>query len=321
MSNETSAALPAARAAVRKPKLARSFHRAQGAMMGYLFVAPALILFGVYYAYAIVRALWMSFTDFRFLQQETTTFVGLKNYAMALGDEMVVGGLVRAAYFTVLYFPGVILVPLVIALVLDRIRSSNLSALYRTLLYIPATIPGALVFRMWSYIYRPSYGLLNTLLVDTLHIFAERPQWLVQSNLVFPPLALMHWWWSIGSMTIFYLVALANISQEMYEAARLDGASEWSVIRYITLPMMRRTMLVWSLLNISIFSVAAEFMIMYGEFAAPRSASTWALYSLELLSMGRMPLGYATAIGWIGAIVMVLVAAAIYLVLGRRAMD
>ena len=240
-----------------RPARVRLLRKTQHAAMGYLFIAPAVLVFLVYYAYAIVRALWMSFTNYRFLAPETTQFVGLKNYVMALGDDFVLEGFLKAGYFVLLYYPGVILLPLLIAIVLDRVRSRNASSLYRALLYVPATIPAALTFRLWAYIYRPTFGLMNALLVDQLHLFRQRPQWLLDDALIFPSLALTHWWWAIGSMTVFYLVGLANIPQELYESARLDGASEWKLVRHVTLPLMRRTMLVWSVLNIGVFCIAA----------------------------------------------------------------
>jgi ABC-type sugar transport system permease subunit len=303
---------------------ARRFRKAQRAAMGYLFVAPAVLVFLVYYAYAIVRALWMSFTNYRFLSPETTQFVGLKNYVMALEDGFVLGGFLKAGYFVLLYYPGVLLLPLLVAIVLDRVRSRTASSVYRTLLYVPATIPAALTFRLWAYMYRPTFGLLNVLLVDVLHLFEQRPQWLLDEGLIFPSLALMHWWWAIGTMTVFYLVALGNISQELYESARLDGASELKLVRYVTLPLMRRTMLIWSVLGIGVFGIAAEMLVMWGHSTAgvPNAAKTWAFYALDLgMRSGLMPLGYATAIGWLAAIIMVVMAAVIYLVLGRGLQD
>ena len=307
-----------------RSKSTRVLRKVRQVAAGYLFIAPAVLVFAVYYAYSLVRALWMSLTDYRFLTPATTHFVGLKNYATALGDKWVLAGFLKAGYFVLLYFPGVVLLPLVVAIILDRVRSRTASSLYRTLIYIPATIPAALTFRLWSYIYRPSFGLMNILLVDELHLLSERPLWLVNDALVFPPLALMHWWWATGSMTVFYLVSLANISQELYESARLDGASEWKIVRYITLPLMRRPMLIWSVLNIGTFGIAAEMLVMWGGGAGvnvgntPAMAWTWAYYALDIgLNSGLLPLGYATAIGWLGAFIMVILAGAIYLVLGR----
>jgi ABC-type sugar transport system permease subunit len=294
--------------------------RTKAAALGYLFILPAVLLFVVYFAWAIVRSFWISFTNYKFLEPDTTRFVGLQNYALALQDQWVISGFAKAAYFAVLYFPGVVLFPFLVAVVLDRVQGRVTSSVYRTLMYIPATIPAALTFRLWNYMYRPTFGMFNVLLVDKLHLLDERPQWLIEDQLIYPPLALMHWWWAIGSMTIFYLVALAGISNELYEAARLDGASELQLVRFVTLPLMRRTMLIWSLLNISIFGIAAEMLIMWGSIGgAPYFAWTWGYYALTIgLATGKMPLGYATAIGWLSAIIMIGFAALIYLLFSRE---
>jgi len=277
------------------------------ALTGYLFVGPVLVLFLVYWVYAIGRSLYLSVTDYKMLES-THQFVGLRNYATAIKDQWVISGFGRAAYFTALFYVGAFLIPLILALLIDRVSNPRLNALYRTLLFLPAVMPEPLVYRLWRWMYMPSYGLLNYTLVDRLHLLKERPLWLVGPGLEMPSIALMAWWQAVGFSTVFFVAALDQIQPELYEAARIDGARELQIIWRITLPLLRNTLAVWTVLRIGAFGVVSPMMSMW-DTEAPQSIWTWAYYAWFMgFRSGKMPLGYASAIGWLGAIVMVTLA-------------
>jgi multiple sugar transport system permease protein len=282
----------------------------QEALIGYAFVAPVVLIFGVFYAYAIARSLALSFTNFKFLSP-SSQFVGLDNYVTALQDHWVLEGFAKAAYFTVLSFLGSLLLPLLVALVLDRVSHPRLSSIYRVLLFLPAIMPAPLIARLWRWMYLPSFGLINYVLVDWLHILDSGPLWLVSPELAMPSLAFMAWWSALGIVTIFLLAGLDGIPKELYEAARIDGASELRIVWSITLPLLRNTLIVWSILRIETLAVVEPILAMWGGGggSAPYSIWTWAYYAWETgFKSGRMPFGYASAIGWIGAGVMIALA-------------
>lgn len=289
------------------------------ALTGYVFIAPLVIVFGTYYVYAIIRSTWMSFTDFKFLEPQTTQFVGLANYGMALRDEWVLAGMANAAYFVAVYYPGLLILPLVVAIALDRVVSPRVAGIYRTLLYVPAVVPGALVFKLWAWMYMPTIGLANYLVFDLLHLTSERISWLSSATLGMPAIAFVEWWWFLGAQTLFYLVGLGQIPVDYYEAARLDGATEWQVIWHITLPLLKGTILVWAVLRIGAFGVLTPMLIMTGSSPTfnVRHLTTWAVYAYDLaFRSGRMPMGYATAVSWLGSMVMVALAFVIRRFLG-----
>lgn len=273
---------------------------------GWVFVGPAVVFFVVYTLYPVLRALYLSFTKYQFASSQPPVFVGLSNYETALQDPNVIGGLGRALWFTVLFYPGAIILPLAVALLLDRVQQPGMSALYRVLLYIPAIIPSPLIFALWRWMYAPSTGLVNLLVVDTLHLAKTRPLWVADPLMAMPSIAGMEWWWGLGQMTVFFLVGLNSISRDLYEAARIDGASEWQVIWRITLPLLRPTILTWVVLKITVFAVVVEMLVFGGT---GTTLMTWARYAWEnAFVYGFLNVSYGATVGWIGAIVMCVLA-------------
>ena len=282
-------------------------------VVGYLFLLPLLAFLLVYQAYPILRVLWLSFTNFRYLYPDNTHVVGLTNYIRAVQDPILWQGLLQAVEFTVIFIPGGVLFPVFLAILLDRVRGGTLSGIYRSLLYLPALIPGPLVFILWSWIYNPSQGLLNWLLIDVLHIFthAHPPLWLGNDLWFIPCIAFMEWWWGIGYHTVFFTVGLSAIPGELYEAARIDGAREWQIALRISLPLLKPMLLIMLVLRLSTaMGVLVEYLILGHDTFHP-----WTVYMYNLAFLNAQPMGYASAIGWIGAIVMLVFALGMYRVL------
>jgi ABC-type sugar transport system permease subunit len=116
------------------------------------YLVPALFFFLVWQLWPILRVLWISFTDFRFLTDaspESAKWIWFDNYVEAFQDPLVRDGLVRAAIFTAIFLPGMIFLPMVIAVLVDRVANRRLSIAYRVILLIPAMIPGPLIFVLW----------------------------------------------------------------------------------------------------------------------------------------------------------------------------
>jgi multiple sugar transport system permease protein len=273
---------------------------------GVAFAAPATILFAVYHLYPVARALSISFTDYRVLQADSGRFVGLENYQDALQDPLVLDGLLRAFLFLVLFIPGSIALPIVIALLLDRVSNLRIGSAYRVLLYIPAVIPAPLIFALWVWLYTPSTGLINWFLVDMTHVLSQRPLWIGDPLLALPAVVAMTWWWGLGQMTLFFWIGLRAINRELYEAARVEGASELQTVRYVSLPLLRPTILTWVIIKLSAFAVIVEMLVFRGT---GRSLLTWARYSWETaFQSANLNFSYAATIGWIGAVIMVVLA-------------
>src|ERR1700677_4398845 len=152
----------------------------QKGMGEWLFLVPALVFFIGYQVWPIVRVLWLSFTNFQLLSDKPAQWVGFDNYTQALYDPLMWASLGRAALFTMMFLPGTIILPLLLAILVDRVANQRLATVYRVILLIPAVIPSTLVFVLWKWMYNYQSGPINHLLVDTFGLFTlqNAPQWL-----------------------------------------------------------------------------------------------------------------------------------------------
>ncbi len=274
----------------------------------WLFLLPALVFFVGYQVYPIFRVVWISFTDFEFLSDQPANWIGFSNYVVALNDPLLWASLWRAALFTMMFLPGTIIFPLLLAILVDRVKAPRLATLYRVILLIPALIPSTLVFVLWKWMYNYQIGPINYVLVEVLGIFTfqNAPQWLGGTALTLPSIAVMEIWWGLGYHAIFFLAGLAAIPKDMMEAARLDGASEWNVFWYITLPRLAPIMMILVVLRFgSAMAVIDEYLI-FGGFNRASPTYTWTIYMYDqAFNLGLWRQGFAAAIGMIGATVMV----------------
>ncbi len=279
--------------------------RTRRALTTWSYLVPALFFFVGWQLYPIVRVLWISFTDYHFLTGGPTHWVGLANYREAFSDPLVAKGLLRAVIFTGIFLPGMVFFPMVVAVLVDRVRSSKLASTYRLILLIPAMIPGPLIFVLWGWLYSSAIGPINYFLVDVFHLYNiyNQPQWLGSSTLVYVSLALMEWWWGLGFHTMFYLAGLATIPKDLYESARVDGASEWRIFWNITFPRLRPILLVLVVLRFgTAFALIDEYIIL-GGFNRDRPTYTWTVYMWDnAFQIGDWNQGFAAAVGWIGTL-------------------
>jgi multiple sugar transport system permease protein len=288
----------------------------------WIYLVPAIVFFVGYQVYPIIRVFIISFTDYHYLRVgDPINFVGFQNYINAMGDELVYEGLGRALYFTALFLPSCIFIPLILAILVDRVKSPRLAAIYRLILLIPAVIPGPMIFVLWKWLYDFEIGPINSFLVNILHVFNYRnaPQWLGNSPLAIPAIALMEVWWGLGYHTIFFLAGLASIPHELFDAAKVDGASEWSMFWHVTLPRLRPIMIVLVVLRFgTAMAVIDEYLIM-GGFNRGLPTYTWTVYMWHLaFQLGDWFQGYAAAIGWIGAAAMLVVVAGLFYLFRNR---
>ncbi len=276
----------------------------------WLFLLPAVVFFLGYQVYPIFRVLWISFTDYQFLSKEPAHWVWFHNYALALSDPLMWTSLWRAALFTIMFLPGCIILPLVLAILIDKVRNERLATVYRVILLIPTVTPSSLIFVLWKWMYNFQVGPINHFLVDTLGIFTvyNAPQWLGGGPLTLPSVAIMEVWWGLGYHTIFFLAGLATIPKDLPEAARIDGATEWQVFWHVTRPRLAPIMMILVVLRFgTAMSVITEYLI-FGGFNRASPTYTWTIYMYDqAFHLGMWRQGLGAAIGMIGAVAMMIV--------------
>jgi multiple sugar transport system permease protein len=277
---------------------------------GWLFLAPALLFFIGYQVWPIVRVVWLSFTDFQFLSDQPAHWVGFGNYAMALKDPLMWVSLGRAALFTLMFLPGTIILPLLLAVLIDRVANARLATLYRVFLLIPAVIPSTLIFVLWKWMYNYQSGPINHILVENLGLFTlqNAPQWLGGTPLTLPSIAVMEVWWGLGYHTIFFIAGLAAIPRDLPDAARIDGASEWQVFWHVTRPQLAPIMMILIILRFGTAMAVIDEYLIFGGFNRASPTYTWTIFMYDqAFKLGLWRQGYAAAIGMIGALAMMCV--------------
>src|ERR671911_497907 len=272
----------------------------------WLFLLPTAVFFVGWALFPIARVAWFSLLDYRPIQaSRPVTFIGLQNYVDAFADPLLLQGIVRAAQFTALFLPGMIFIPMFLAVLIDRITNPKVSTFYRLVLLVPSMIPGPLIFVLWKWMYDGYIGPINYALVDVLGIFDIRnqPQWL-SNDFVIPSIAVMEWWWGLGYHTMFFLAGLATVPRDLFDAARTDRPNEWEMVWPVTLVLV-------VLRFGTAMAVIDEYLIM-GGFQRDRPTYTWTVYMWDTAFQGAQDRGYGSAIGWVGTFAMLIVVAGLF---------
>lgn len=290
-------------------------------LTSYPYLILALFFFIGWQVLPIFDALSISFTDDKFLDDQEANFIGLENYRNVLSDHLFWQGIQRALIFTLIFLPGMIFIPMITAIFIDRIKNNRIATVYRIILLIPAMIPSPLIFVLWLWMYNNYIGPINYILVDRLHLFelTTQPQWLNDPKLIFFSIAAMEWWWGLGYHTMFFLAGLATIPKDLPDAARVDGAGEWRMFWGITIWRLLPIILVLMVVRFgSAMAVITEYIIM-GGYDRTKNTYTWTVYMYDTAFGGGMQFrGYAAAIGWVGAIIMLAVVAVMFYVFRPR---
>jgi multiple sugar transport system permease protein len=259
----------------------------------YLFIAPGLLHFAIFTLFAVGFAFYISFHEWNIIKPDKP-FVGLENYARLFQDPR----FLRAVTNTLTFMVGIPLglaTGLSVALLLNtKVRGQ---AIYRTLFYIPVVTPLVVSSIIWKWVYQGDYGLLNYYLLK-LGIIDHKIVWLADPDLALPALIIMMIWGGTGSTMVIYLAGLQSIPEEMYDAAKVDGANALQRLLFITIPLLRPTtffLLITSV--IGTFQIFTEVYIMTN--GGPLNRTTTIGYYLYTNAFRELDMGYATAMAFV----------------------
>lgn len=224
-------------AAVSKEPLAHPLPRRRGTgarkqFTAWLFLVPALLIFGLFAWWPIVRSLLLSFQRTNLV--DPAVWVGLDNFRTLFADPLLGTAVGNTVFFVVL---GVLIgfpAPLVLAAIMSTVRRG--AGVYRFLVYLPVVIPPVVAILLWKWFYDPGSGLFNNVLGKVgLGPYA----WLESSDSAMLSLVLEATWAGMGGAVLIYLAAMVGIPGELYEAAEVDGAGIWRRIWHVMLPQLR----------------------------------------------------------------------------------
>ena len=200
---------------------------------GFFFVLPALAYFGAVFFVPLVESVIGSF--YRTVPGGASRYVGVRLYDKVLTDPTFWQAVRNTVSLVILSVPTTVVLALVIALGLHRLRSLRWRSAWTAMYFLPFSVSLVAAALIWQWIYDPVYGFLNHLLTG---VGVPPQKWLQSLEQVRPSLAVVNVWVRLGFDTIIFLAALQAIPAEYYEAASIDGASRWQALRRLTLPLL-----------------------------------------------------------------------------------
>src|SRR3984893_7052643 len=278
---------------------------------GYLFLLPALLIFGLFVWYPILLGFAMSFQNVDMINP--TAWVGWTNYRHVFSDP-----LFAIAWRNTLEYTGYALLfgyalPVILALLINEMRHGK--GFFRLAFYLPVMMSPIVTAFLWRWIYNPDAGLLNALL-NVVHLPAGL--WLETPSSALPALVLITTWSNAGATILIYLAALQGVPASLYEAAEIDGANLWQRIWYVTLPTIRPIMLLMLVLQIiATMQVFTEPFTITG--GGPANATMTVLMLIYNYTFQNAEFGQASALGVILFLVLA-VFALIYMRMTSRLM-
>lgn len=271
---------------------------------GYLFIAPAIIGFGLFVVYPLIMSAYYSLT--RWNGVTTPQFVGLQNYIYMLTQDPVFWKSVAlTVIFAVVSVPLSLIAGLALAVLLNR-RLKGVK-IFRTIFFLPVVLPSVAVLTMWKYLFDPQFGLANQIL-SWLHL--PTSQWLSSPHSALATIILIGIW-GVGSTMIIFLAGLQNVPDELYEAAKLDGANAARTFFSITLPMITPILLLQLILQINAaFQTFNQVAILTQ--GGPDNSTNLLMYKIYhdgFNSVNTPLMGYATAEVWFLFVLVMIVTA------------
>jgi len=266
-----------------------------------MFVAPAAIGFVTFFLYPTVRGIYLSFTDYSILG--APEFTGLANYRALLEDPVFWNSLKVTIWYVVLNIVFQTAIALGMAVLMHRVTKSTL---IRGVLLFPYLIANVVVALLWFWLFDYQIGIVNAAL-DALGI--SKQAFFGNEHLAIPTIAFVNTWRHMGYTALLIFAGLQAIPTSVYEAGSLDGASEWKMFRYITIPLLRPILVL-----VLVITVTGSFQVFdtvaVTSKGGPENASrVIQLYIFEQ-AFNRQHFGYASAISVVLFVLLLLVAVA-----------
>jgi multiple sugar transport system permease protein len=283
----------------------------------YLFLLPYMLLFFAFVVVPAVYGIWISLHDWDFLLPGKP-FVGLDNYTALLDPKSVQfvpfwNGMKNTAIFTLLSVPLLVVIPLVLAVLLNRKFPAR--TFFRATFFAPYVLGIAVIGLMWRYLLDPSFGAVNGLL-KALGFDGAVP-WITGQPWAWISLVLVTVWWTIGFNAIIYLAGLADISADQYEAASIDGASIWQQFRFITVPGLRPVIIF--IVTVTILASANMFGQSYLiTQRGPGISTETAIIVITETGLAQYRMGQASAMSYVLALFLMVIAAINFYVMREK---
>lgn len=262
---------------------------------GLLFISPWIVGFAWFQLYPILASFRYSFTDYNMMQPPI--WLGLENYRrLFTEDELFIKSLTNTAIYALFSVPLDLAVALFFALLLNLQIPGR--AIFRTAFYFPSVIPSVATAILWSMLLSTRGGLVNVALNA---VGIQSIPWLSSPTWTMPSLILLSVW-GIGPIVVIFLAGLQDVPRDLYEAARLDGAGPFRLVRDVTIPMLSPVILFNLIIGIiGALQVFAQPFVIFGGAHPGGPLNSVLMYSVQLYTVAfqLFHMGYAAAMAWI----------------------
>jgi len=261
--------------------------------LGWILTAPTIILIAIVALYPVLRTFYLSFTNARLSTTRAVSFVGISNYTDLLTDSTFLRATWNTSVFTVFSVFFETILGLIIALTIH----SNFKGrgVVRTAMLIPWAIPTVVSAQMWAWMYNDVFGVINDLLVTRLGWFDTKIAWVANPALALPSLIAIDVWKTTPFMALLLLAGLQVIPEDIYEAARVDGAGRIQQFWTMTLPLLRPALVVALIFRtLDAFRVFDLPFVIKGT--APETITLSILARQTMIDLARLGQGAAIAV-------------------------
>ncbi len=254
---------------------------------GFYFILPALIGTFIFIIIPIFCSFALSFTDWDLLNE--IKYVGLSNYKALLTEPIFKQILLNTLVYAISATFFAVIIPLIIAsIIYAKIKGAEW---FKTIYFIPFITPAVVIAIIWSWIFDPNIGGINTLL--KIHL-----EWLFDTKLAMPVLIFVSVWKLIGYNVVLFLTGFTTIPKNLYESAKIDGANEKEIFFKITLPLLKPTTYFVTLVTaISSFQVFDLIYVMTA--GGPKDSTNVIVYSIYKYAFEYFDIGKACALAYI----------------------
>lgn len=269
--------------------------------MALLFLAPAVILFGLFTAYPLIKTVIMSFYSWDGFS-DTKTFVGFANLSRVFSDDVFWLGMKNVVIFAIAAF--LIMNP--IALLLAVLVSGEIegSKFYRIIFYLPVMLSGIVVGFVWSWLFNGDYGLINSVL-KMLGLANLQQDWLNQPGTAIFAIIVVSIWQGIGGSFLLFWSGLQSIPKDYYESADLEGANFFQKLFYITIPSIKSVMTVVIILTAT-GAINTYQLVLALTKGGPAGATTVPIKYIFDMAQEYGNFGYATAMSVVLGVILLL---------------
>lgn len=263
----------------------------------YFFLLPGFIFLAVWLIYPMFKAFQISLYNWSFVPEVQSKFIQFANYLRAFQDHNFWIAVKNTFIFVAVSVPGQLILGLIVALLLEQVK--RLRVFFRAVYYIPVITSLVVITLLFRYLFNSSpTGMINYILVDLLHLLHDPVAWLNEPSTSIFVVCMIGVFKGVGWTMVIFLAALQTIPDEIFQAASIDGANGWQILRYITLPLLFPTLIiVLIMLSIGAFQVYIQVALLTG--GNPFHQTDVVLSYMYYQAYTNRDFGYASAISYL----------------------